>query len=71
MVSTSDDSVSIPCLVYSRTDFIRLHSANIILNTLLPVLTMAVTFAFYTAVQKKELTAATGTLLTSYGSTGI
>ncbi len=31
-----------------------------LLNTILPVLTMAVTFAWYTAVQKQELTAATG-----------
>ena len=32
--------------------------ATILLNTILPVLTMAITFAFYTLVEKRELTAA-------------
>ena len=33
-----------------------------IINIILPVITMAVTFALYTIVQKKELTASTGAL---------
>lgn len=33
-----------------------------LLNLVLPVLTMSITFAFYTLVQKQELTASKGTL---------
>lgn len=42
--------------------------ATVLMNTFLPVLTMAVTFACYTAVQKRELTAAKGTLGTFFFS---
>jgi EamA domain-containing membrane protein RarD len=34
-----------------------------LLNLVLPVLTMSITFAFYTLVQKKELTASKGKLV--------
>lgn len=50
-----DDIVGGPAVV---TDI----RANIIINTFLPVLTMTVTFAFYTLVQKQELTASKGRL---------
>jgi hypothetical protein len=37
-----------------------MDSATIIVNNFLPVLTMTITFAFYTLVQKRELTASKG-----------
>lgn len=45
---------------YLRVVLLLMASSTTLLNLVLPVLTMSITFAFYTLVQKQELTASKG-----------
>lgn len=50
-------------MAYTSNDLMRARlilRSTTLLNLVLPVLTMSITFAFYTLVQKEELTASKG-----------